>query len=435
MRANGSSRHAPGWGWLWLLAVTLTLTAYGIEPESPEPPASQAEAADVSQFPAPTWNTPSFASGAEVATDGSQTLVVWRDGSRPGEIHAARVSRRGRLLDPNALQLNPAPAFQAGAPAVAFDGRHFLVIWPGEHSLLLVRVQPDGRVLDGPRPIAAISGDPSSTPGIACTWRKCLATWVDFGDPRRIRGVLLKTQDSGVSTREVTLAHTLAISSYGVPVAWSGQRFLVAWSDTRFGDFTPKIVAARVTGEGDVLDPGGIVLSDTPGSQTWVDLVGTRQGFFVAWSDTRGGTARIFGTSVRLDGSIPDPDGAPLSRGPNDTLPSLAYDGQQVFATWSRLNPDRFSIRGNFVRSDGTVATPDGFRLSANEFVREVEQDVVFQGEQYFMAFGGAPTIDEPPFQVILGTRVRTDGTRVDIPALRISHSPSVEGTAALPAP
>ncbi|MCP3144130.1 hypothetical protein [Pyxidicoccus xibeiensis] len=382
------------------------------------------------QDPGPTWSTPSFASGAEVASDGTRSLVVWRDGSRPGELLAARVSKGGRLLDPESLTLNPSPSVQAGAPAVAYDGRQFLVVWQGEHSLFLARVKPDGTV-DGPvLPIVNISGDPSSTPGIACTWRRCLVAWSDFGDPRRIRGVLVKSHDTGVRTQELTLASdAVALSSFGVPVAWSDNRFLVAWSDTRFGDTTPKLLATRVTSDGAVLDPTGILISDTPGAQTWLDVVGTQQGFFVAWSDTRHGTRDLFGTFVRPNGSVPDADGFLLSSTDpgDDVLPSLASDGQRVLATWSRVGPDRFSIRGNLVKPDGTVSTLDGFPLSDGDFVREVEQDVVFQDGQYFMAYSAAPAIDEPPFQVILGTRVRSDGTRVDDPAVRISHSPSVE--------
>ena len=426
MRTDASRLLAPRWGWTGLLTVTLTLLSYAV---SARPPPSLA-----SPSPEPTWSTPSFASGAEVATDGTQTLVVWRDGSRPGELYAARVSKRGRLLDADALPLNPAPSVQAGAPAVSFDGRHFLVVWQSEHSLLLVRVSPEGAVLGAPLPIASIGGDPSSTPGIACTWRKCLVAWSDFGDPRRIRGVLVNSQDTGTATRELTLASdTRAHSSFGVPVAFSDGRFLVAWSDSRYGDTTPKLLATRVTCEGAVLDPGGFLVADAPGAQTWVDVVGTKQGFFLAWSDSRGGTASIFGTLVRSSGAVPDRDGFPLSQGADDALPSLAYDGQRVLVTWTRLRPERYSLRGNLVRPEGTGASPDGFPLSDGDFIRELDSDVLFQDGQYFMTYGAAPTIDEPPFQVILGTRLRTDGTRVDDPALRISHHPSVEDTALAP--
>lgn len=420
MRTYDSQLLAPRWGWTCLLTVTLTLLSYAV---SAEPPRTYE-----SPGPEPTWSTPSFASGAEVATDGTQTLTVWRDGSRPGELYAARVSKGGRLLDAEALPLNPAPSLQAGAPAVAFDGSLFLVVWQSEHSLLLARVRPDGTVVGTPLALASISGDPSSTPGIACTWRKCLVAWSDFGDPRRIRGVLVKTWGTEVFTRELTLASdTRALSSFGVPVASFDGRFLVAWSDTRYGDTTPKLLATRVTYDGAVLDPGGFRVSDSPGAQTWVDAVGTKQGFFLAWSDSRNGPRSIFGTLVRFSGFVPDRDGFPLSRGPDDALPSLAYDGQRVLATWTRLHPERYSLRGNLVRPEGTGASPDGFPLSDGDFLRELDSDVLFLDGQYFMAYGAAPVIDEPPFQVILGTRVRTDGTRVDDPAIRISHASSVE--------
>jgi hypothetical protein len=109
---------------------------------------------------------------------------------------------------------------------------------------------------------------------------------------------------------------------------------------------------------------------------------------------------------------VPAPDGFPISTGPDeDITPALTYDGHRVLATWARLSPGRFSIRGKFSSSHGTPSV----------------------NGKYFLAYGAAPVVDEPPFQVILGTRVKKNGTRVDDPAIRISHSPSVEGTAPAP--
>ncbi|MCY1076423.1 hypothetical protein [Archangium lansingense] len=418
----------------------LTIAACGVAPETPEEEARESTVSAMhggssKPSPVPTWSMPSFASGAALATDGNQFLVVWRDVGRPGELYAARVSKNGRLLDPEAIRLNPEPPVQAGGPAVAFDGKQFLVVWPGEFTLNLVRVNRDGTVDGPPLALAEIRGDPSSSPGIACAWRKCLVAWADFGflDPPSIRAAIVTTDDGGLSTREIVISSPAShISSFGVPVAWSDNRFLVAWSDARFG--ATKILASRVKSDGTVLDPGGFLLSDTPGSQTFVDMVATKQGFFVAWTDSRNGTQDIFGTLVKSNGCVPDPDGFPISTGPDeDTLPALAYDGQRVLATWSRLGPDRFSVRGNLVKPDGRRVYPRSFLLSDDLFVREVDQDVVFGDGKYFMAYGAAPAIDEPPFQVILGTRVKRDGTRVDDPAIRISHSPSVEGMPVVP--
>ncbi|MFY0527046.1 hypothetical protein ACN28I_29200 [Archangium gephyra] len=82
------------------------------------------------------------------------------------------------------------------------------------------------------------------------------------------------------------------------------------------------------------------------------------------------------------------------------------------------------------MRADSTLASPDGFVLSGGEFLREVQQDVAVADGTHFVVYGAAPIVEEPPFQVILGTRVKKNGSRVDDPAIRISHSPSVEDAA-----
>jgi hypothetical protein len=430
-----SETLAPRWGWKCLFLGVLALAACGVTPELLEEDAPAEGTVSAMRdgrhepSPVPTYSTPSFAAAPAVATDGNQFLTVWNDSSRPGGIYAARV-KDGRLLDPESLRLNPAPALASG-PGVAYDGKQFLVVWGGESALFLMPVKRDGTVFGPSLPLAeAIS--PAGAPAIACGWRRCLVVFQNFVDPQGIRGVLVETDDMGLGTREIVIPSTRPIPSFGLSVAWGHGRFLVTWSDARFGP--AKLFAARVKRDGTVLDPSGIFLSDTPGEQTFHDVVATKQGFLVAWSDSRRGTEDIFGTLVRSNGSVPDRDGFPISSGPEDDhLPALAYDGQRVLATWTRLTPERMSIRGNFVKSDGRLAHADSILLSGNEFLREGDQDVVFGDGKYFMAYGGAPTVDEPPFQVILGTRLKKDGTRVDDPALRISHSPSVEETAMLP--
>lgn len=431
-----SKTQALRWGGL-LLGV-LALTACGVAPQAPEEEAGEEAGQDAvsvmhaTPSPDPTWAVPTFATGTAVATDGKQSLVVWRDVLRPGEMFAARVSKEGRLLDPESIPLNPEPhpVFAPGAPAVAFDGRQFIVMWHGPSSLVVVRVNRDGTVDSTPIPLVATPTGDASRAGIACTWRKCLVAWAEPLDPRGIRGVIVEFEGTITRTREILIAApTPADTSFGVPVAFSGNRFLVAWSSDATG--TPKIFAARVKCDGTVLDPGGFPLADAPGAQTFVDAVGTKQGFFVAWSDSRAGTLDLFGTFVRPDGSVPDPDGFPLSSGPDqDFLPALTYDGHRVLATWVRQSPDRFTLLGNFVRLDGSLAHEDSFLLSDEEFPRELDQDVVALNGKFFLAYAAAPVIDEPPFQVILGTRVKKNGKRVDDPAIRISHAPSVEGSA-----
>ena len=429
-----SEMQAPRWGWKALVLGTLALAACGVTSEPPETDVREEGSVSAmhdnggGQGPFPTWSSPTFAASPALATDGQQFLTVWRDVGRPSELFAARVSSKGKLLDPDGIRLNLEPPVMVGDPAVAYDGKQFLVVWQAEFTLYLVRVNRDGTVEPPVLPIADISASPAPAPTIACGWRKCLVAWPDFADPRSIRGVIVETDDTGLGTRELVISSPApALTSFGISAAWGHGRFLVVWSDERTG--SPKLIAARVLPDGTVLDPSGFRVSDSPGAQSLPDVVTTKHGFFVAWSDTRLGTRDIFGTLVKAHGTVPDPDGFPIEISPDEEVDSaLSYDGSRVLATWSRLNPERFSVRGNFVRADGTLASPVGLVLSTGEFVREVQQDVAYAEGTHFIAYGAAPTVEEPPFQVILGTRVKKNLTPEDDPAIRISHSPSVEG-------
>ncbi|HEX5750905.1 MAG TPA: hypothetical protein VFZ09_32065 [Archangium sp.] len=434
-----SEMQAPRRGWKWFVLGALVLAACGVAPEPrgedsrEEGSVSALRDSHGGQRVFPTWSTPTFASTPVLATDGRQFLTVWRDSGRPGQLFAARVSPHGELLDPEAIRLDLEPTVETGNPAVAYDGRQFLVVWQGQRTLYLVRVNRDGTVEPPVLPLADIFGSPAPAPAIACGWRKCLVAWPDFADPRTIRGVLLETDDHGLGTREILIASPApSIAPFGISAAWGHDRFLVAWSAARAG--SQKIIAARVKTDGTVLDPEGLLLSDAPGEQTRPDVVATKQGFVVAWTDTRRDNPDIFGTLVKANGSVPDSDGFPIATSADtDFLAALSYDGSRVLASWTQSSPNHISVRGNFVRADGSLASPGGFPLSAGEFVREGQSDVVFNGDTHFVVYGAAPVIDEPPFQVILGSRVKKNGALVDVPPIRISHAPSVEGTAVVP--
>ena len=68
-----------------------------------------------------------------VAFDGTNYLVVWSDGRRGSgsDIYGARVSPAGSVLDPSGLALSASTTFTLlmSAPALAFDGTNYLVVW------------------------------------------------------------------------------------------------------------------------------------------------------------------------------------------------------------------------------------------------------------------------------------------------------------------
>jgi hypothetical protein len=89
-----------------------------------------------------------------VAFDGSGFLVVWQDlrGGQDYDIYAARVSEDGKVLDPGGFPVVRRAANQA-RPAAAFAGGSFIVAWMDArqypvYGLYAARVSRDGKVLD-----------------------------------------------------------------------------------------------------------------------------------------------------------------------------------------------------------------------------------------------------------------------------------------------
>jgi len=89
-----------------------------------------------------------------VAFDGTNFLVVWQDfrNGKDYDIYAARVSREGRVLEPDGFPVICRPGNQA-RPAVAFAGGNYVVAWMDArqypvYGVYAARVSPAGHVLD-----------------------------------------------------------------------------------------------------------------------------------------------------------------------------------------------------------------------------------------------------------------------------------------------
>ena len=145
-----------------------------------------------------------IATGSVVgAFDGSHFLVVWQDaglstGTPQGStIMALRVSAAG-VPDAAPLALS-AGGTLTSAPAVAFDGSHFVAAWGdgvipfaqqrvvdslSSTQIWARRIGSDGSLLDGVPgnggiAVASTGGHGRSAPALACTGSECLVTWTD----------------------------------------------------------------------------------------------------------------------------------------------------------------------------------------------------------------------------------------------------------------
>jgi hypothetical protein len=188
------------------------------------------------------------------AFNGTDHLVTWGefdDHVHTAVVRGARISRDGVLLDPSGFTI----ADPAIAPAVASDGTGFLVTWEFEDGLRGTRVAPDGTVLDPPGFLIS--------PSLNMNFRTA------------------------------------------GPVAWNGRRYLVVRSGTE-PDGSQGVVATRVTREGIVEDPDGIVVAGGPGDQEAPVVAGGRPSM-VAWREEgTGGSHDLHGARIGDDGRVLD---------------------------------------------------------------------------------------------------------------------------------
>ena len=358
--------------------------------------------------PAPLPPSMRLAVGPPAVASGSgKFFVVWPE-VREGGIYGARLKPDGTLLDPEGIRLNPTTEV-GRAPAVAYDGKNFLVVWETIDGVFGIRVKPDGSVL-GPL-LTVIRSSESDAPAIACSDKKlCLVTFTVEGTDGDTIGFRRVTREGEILRPPIGTSlgtgTTLADES---SIAWDGKNFLVVWSDTIGGATTPDIYGARVSLDGRILDdPDGLPISTAAGAQRSPDVVWTGRRFLTVWEDSREGPFVIFGTRVRKDMTLDDPNGFRIS--PTEFFdavdPAVAHHNSKSLVVWRGGD----GILGARVNEEGDVLDPDAFVI-ALESDEQFFPDVALGSSRFLTAYGHGGT-SEPPFE--LRAKVVRHDTRVE---------------------
>ncbi|MDI3284052.1 hypothetical protein [Polyangium sp. 15x6] len=197
-----------------------------------------------------------------VAFDGANYLVVTSENKR---IRGVRVSPSGALLDPGGFDVSAA-GVPAGTPAITFDGTNYLVTWrriPTQAipmaGLYHARVTPGGVVLDPGGVLdfeAPICGEvDASFDGTN--------HFVAFTDEvnHQVRAARLSPQGVLLDPAGLDVSPFGSTSCVPSPaVAFDGQSHVVAWRGYDVATEKALVKATRVTPQGALLDPSGIVL-------------------------------------------------------------------------------------------------------------------------------------------------------------------------------
>jgi hypothetical protein len=372
--------------WDYSSIIGMRLDAAGMRvPDSTVTPASPASRQDVKS----------------IASDGQSFFVVWTDTRHPtGQgraLYGARVGADGTPIDAEVLELTTTPVYWAD---VVFDGANFVVSWldppcccddcgDAPLSSNTVRVNPDGQRLDeaplqlpicgelarasdgthtlmvgvtcfdGINPIAlllnqdgAAAGDPIPLPNLGYHWTAASFDGSGYLVVRLDQGQLFgqRMTQAGALEGEPFMIVDGGVRHVEIAADVAGHH-LVVW-ETWEND--GAIWATRVNADGQVLDPGGLLVTTLkhngscdrePDLNTCgeASVVFDGDDYIVAWRELSSpgltSSLDLYGAKLSPEGEVSPP--FVISQAPErEGAPFLAVNGAgEVLAAYNRFVP------------------------------------------------------------------------------------------------
>jgi hypothetical protein len=332
-----------------------------------------------------------------------RSLVVWqstRDG--PSRIHAAVVTGDGTVDRPNGVPLSTSPADQL-FPTVAQGDRSALVVWQDLRSRQQWEIY--GALVETAGPPRETANVPISIgtgnrkyPAVAWNGRTFLVVWMQErpGTGWDVMGARVASDGTVLDPNGILISAADKDQSRPV-VAWTGTHYLVVWMDGRRDE--SDIYGARVDADGNVLDPAGLPIAAAAGEQAHPSVAPVGPGgriAFVVWVDRRDGAHYLlYGSRINETGAVVDPGGVPISTTPRlHMFPDVACRPADCFVVWEEEWP---------------VEKP---RMSVTDIIRDVAGAMVTAAQSGKSLIVSEPILIAPRAPGNHFSKVSTDGRR-----------------------
>ncbi len=312
-----------------------------------------------------------------VASLGRDWMVAWKDGSRVG---GARVSADGVVGESRTLS-GPAIDFGDSRTALAALKTNYLLAWVGYKNIVNngyaqeirgTRVGPDGVAgetftifaytnvnVPGPGQVNFKAGCPAVTANAAeflVTWQSDYV-WTNGADwlaGSNIRGALVPAAGLSKTPFPICMAPQ---NQSEAKAASNGRDFLVAWQDARSAPPDEyhtadhfDVYAARINGQGQVLEPNGFLVSAQPQEVpivTWAPPADITYGTALGQSQLNA-TANVAGQFIYVPAA-----GTVLNAGPNQILTASFIPADTVrYATVTNSVPINVRPAALTIRAD-----------------------------------------------------------------------------------
>ncbi|RME54643.1 MAG: PKD domain-containing protein [Deltaproteobacteria bacterium] len=282
-----------------------------------------------------------------VAWGGSNFLVVWPDflNLTDFNVYAARIAVTGELLDPDGIEVCTVEGDQYAVTA-ASNGSDFLVVWEDHRNasstgtdIYGARVTSAGSVTDGTGFLVAGIPEDQAAPDVAYAGSNYLVVWEDRRNSADwdIYGARVSANGGVLDPGGIPITTSEGAQRAPAIGAGASDTFLVVWEDSQ-GNGERDIYGTRVTSDGSVLD-ADLQISTATGDQRNPDVAFGEENYLVIWEDLRSGTdADIFAARVRSDGTLLDPLGMGIATaGGEQRNPAVAFDQRRFVVAWEDL--------------------------------------------------------------------------------------------------
>jgi len=171
-----------------------------------------------------------------------------------------------------------------------------------------------------------------------------------------------------------------------VAVAFDGTNFLCSWCED-FADPGEAHGAARVTPDGEILDPGGFAIpsDDSALKSLMIAAACGAENCLLIWTEDF--ASQVAGVRVAFDGTLIDHTPIQISDGLYAGCPAASFDGVNYFVVWhnSHNSDSVTNVYGARVSGAGEVIDPNGFVISPGE--GGFNPAVAFDGTNYLVAW------------------------------------------------
>jgi hypothetical protein len=320
---------------------------------------------------------PGWQGAPALAAAGDRVLAVWEDrriDRGRGDLHAVAFDASGAPPPPG-LPLAAGPGAQR-APAVAWDGHRFLVVWhDGARGLQAASLARDGALLEPPAPVPGTAdqralADPvlcADAGGTVLVWGRLPALPTAASRPAELRALILPPGAPLARGAPYLLASTHDEGqSPQLRLSCGSDSALLAWSGLHETPRRIDLHLLRLPRAGDAPVPAPTLLERGAALEPPAVASNGRHVLLV-WRRLQANGARTAVVATRIDSAGRALDSPPLDLGAVNAGQRLAalWDGQQYLLLGIQAQDiHRVQLAGRRLSADGRLADRDWFSIA-----------------------------------------------------------------------